>query len=597
MRSPTPWLRLGPSAAAALRTAPQAAPAPHADAHFVVTAPTPVEAPRLAALSLPAWRAAGVELPDDPASSPDVVDVLAGNSLPPGASPVAHVYAGHQFGSFSGQLGDGAAMLLGTIAGDERPPMELQLKGAGLTPCSRSGDGRKVLRSSLREMVASEAMAALCVPTTRSGSLVISDTTVVRDINYDGRPAAEPAAVITRLAPSFFRFGSFELCLPPDPRTLRSGPSHRSPHILTELFDYVVETHFAELAVHETSRAARVAAWLDHVAASTGALVAHWQALGFCHGVLNTDNMSIHGITLDYGPFAFMGAYDPEYACNASDPTGRYSYAAQPEVCAWNCIRLANALDPLLPADNGEDIVSNAFESAYSETLASLARRKLGLAPTAPQQVALDAFESLRATMAATAADYTATFRALGATYRAPNELAAHLAETTCASREFLLDRDAPTVPSHQLDALLALPNVQLPPGLLNAELRKRERRKLYAEAYATDDDKAKNDERVWYDFLTNTLAPLVAEHGLGDPAARMLAMNAANPWIVPHNWMLEAAIRALEDNSDTAPLEALLGLDYFVESDEHRQACVASLGLADSGRLRHLDTVPPRLS
>jgi len=256
------------------------------------------------------------------------LQVFGGNGAWPGMAPMATVYSGHQFGAWAGQLGDGRALLLGEVE-TASGPLEIQLKGAGQTPYSRRGDGRAVLRSSIREFLCSEAMHGLGIPTTRALALVASPQSVRRE-------TIETAAVVARVAPSFIRFGHFE-------HFAHSGqPRHHE--VLQRLLDFVIEHHFPALA----GQPQPALALLDEVVRRTAELMADWQAAGFCHGVMNTDNMSILGLTIDYGPFGFLDAFDPGHVCNHSDHGGRYAFARQPSVAFWNLHALAQALLPLI---------------------------------------------------------------------------------------------------------------------------------------------------------------------------------------------------------------------------------------------------------
>ena len=296
--------------------------------------PTPIKDPVVVVASAPALELLGLDAATQLAR-PDAAAYLCGNKLLPGAEPAAHCYCGHQFGAFSGQLGDGAAMYMGEVINAAGERWELQLKGAGLTPYSRTADGRKVLRSSIREFLASEHMAALGVPTTRSGSCVTSSTLVVRDIFYTGEPIRERATVITRVAPTFLRFGSFEVVKLRDPLTGRAGPSFGQTGLLDTLLDFTQKTYFPECApsgggdAAASDPGAAYIAMFGEIVRRTARLVAHWQAVGFCHGVLNTDNMSVVGVTLDYGPYQFMDRFQSGFVCNNSDNDGRYAYDAQ----------------------------------------------------------------------------------------------------------------------------------------------------------------------------------------------------------------------------------------------------------------------------
>lgn len=294
--------------------------------------PTPVAAPRLLAYS--PGLAEQLGLGQDLLDSPDFARVFGGNALYDGMQPWAANYGGHQFGHWAGQLGDGRAISLGELLAPEGARWELQLKGAGRTPYSRGADGRAVLRSSIREFLCSEAMHHLGVPTTRALSLVATGDSVVRDMFYDGHPEAEPGAVVCRVAPSFLRFGSFEL------------PASRGDvTLLRQLVDLCIARDFPELAAGGEQP---YAAWFAQVCERTAVLVAHWMRVGFVHGVMNTDNLSILGLTIDYGPYGWVDDYDPDWTPNTTDAQGRrYRFGTQPQVAYWNLTRLAQALAPL----------------------------------------------------------------------------------------------------------------------------------------------------------------------------------------------------------------------------------------------------------
>jgi uncharacterized protein YdiU (UPF0061 family) len=300
-------------------------------------------------------------------ASQEALMALSGSAVLPGTAPLATVYSGHQFGHWAGQLGDGRALLLGEIAAPQGP-IEVQLKGAGRTPYSRMGDGRAVLRSSIREYLCSEAMHGLGIPSSRALCLVGSPGVVVRE-------ELETAAVVTRTAASFLRFGHFEHF------------SHSAMHEqLKALADHVIAHHYPECA----EAAQPYAALLEAVTGRTARLLAQWQAVGFCHGVMNTDNMSVLGLTIDYGPFQFLDGFDPEHICNHSDSGGRYAFNQQPGVAHWNLFCLGQALMPLIqeqdPAMAALDTFKPAFEQAIRQALAG----KLGLdAVHGPDDVAL----------------------------------------------------------------------------------------------------------------------------------------------------------------------------------------------------------------
>jgi len=250
---------------------------------------------------------------------------------------------------------------------------ELQLKGAGLTPYSRSADGRKVLRSTLREFLCSEGMYFLNVPTTRAGSCIMSESKVVRDIHYDGNPKLENCAVVLRISPTFLRFGSFEAFM------ANRGPQFNRPNITKQLLNYTCENFFAEATNECNTNVEKYEKFLEDVIKRTAKLVAEWQCCGFVHGVLNTDNMSILGLTIDYGPFGFLERYDPNFIFNGSDTGGRYTYKNQPEICEWNLIKLAEALDNVMPLNRSKQIVKESYQKEFKKFYLEKMRKKLGL--------------------------------------------------------------------------------------------------------------------------------------------------------------------------------------------------------------------------
>jgi uncharacterized protein YdiU (UPF0061 family) len=371
--------------------------------------PTPLPAPYFVAASAPAAALVGLD-PQELANE-DFVAVFTGNQVPARAQPLSEVYSGHQFGVWAGQLGDGRAILLGDIA-TPGGPMELQLKGAGLTPYSRMGDGRAVLRSSIREFLCSEAMAALGIPTTRALMVTGANQGVVRE-------TIETAAVVTRMAPSFVRFGSFE-----------HWHYRDKPEELRTLADYVIKHFYPELAGAPNPYKSLLA----EVTRRTARLMAHWQAVGFMHGVMNTDNMSILGLTLDYGPFGFMEAFDPNHICNHTDQQGRYSYANQPPVGHWNCYALGNALLPLIgEVDDAQDAL-DVYQPEFAAKLDELLHAKLGLATALDDdRILLDDMFKL---MEANQVDFTQFFRRLG-------ELRVDEPEHDAPLRDQFLDRAA----------------------------------------------------------------------------------------------------------------------------------------------------------
>lgn len=334
------------------------------NASYTRVDPTPVRAPRLLAWADPVGELLGISRPVSPVGP--AVEVLGGSRVLRGMQPYAARYGGHQFGHWAGQLGDGRAITLGEIISPDGKRRELQLKGAGRTPYSRTADGRAVLRSSVREFLCSEAMHALGVPTTRALSLVATGETVVRDMFYDGNPRPETGAIVCRVAPSFVRFGNFEILT-----------AHNELDTLRRLADYVIREHFPELGAPSPSTYAR---WFEEICRRTGTLVAHWMRVGFVHGVMNTDNMSILGLTIDYGPYGWLEGFDFQWTPNTTDAQGRrYCFGNQPEIAHWNLIRLASALAPLIEdhaaLECGLSVFSETFQNAWRDMLAD----KLGL--------------------------------------------------------------------------------------------------------------------------------------------------------------------------------------------------------------------------
>jgi uncharacterized protein YdiU (UPF0061 family) len=327
--------------------------------------PTPVASPRLLAHSREVAEALGLDA--DALAAPELLDALAGNRLLPGMAAYATCYGGHQFGQWAGQLGDGRAILLGELINHAGQRFELQLKGAGPTPYSRRADGRAVLRSSIREFLCSEAMHHLGVPTTRALSLVSTGEQVMRDMFYDGHPAAEPGAVVCRVAPSFTRFGHFELLA-----------ARGDLVLLQRLVDFTISRDFPELAA--SAPAQRIATWFDEICRRTAEMVVHWMRTGFVHGVMNTDNMSILGLTIDYGPYGWVDNFDPVWTPNTTDASGhRYCFGRQPDIARWNLARLADALACLLPANELLAAGLQHYDAVYADAFSRAFAGKFGL--------------------------------------------------------------------------------------------------------------------------------------------------------------------------------------------------------------------------
>lgn len=334
------------------------------DACYTRVNPTPVASPRLVGWADAVGEALGIARPDSDTGA--AAEALAGNRVVPGMAPYAARYGGHQFGVWAGQLGDGRAITLGEVVAPDGARCDLQLKGAGKTPYSRTADGRAVLRSSVREFMCSEAMHHLGVPTTRALSLVTTGETVIRDMFYDGNPEPEPGAIVCRVAPSFVRFGNFEILA-----------AHDEPDTLKRLADYVIVHHFPEFGAPSGDTYAR---WFEEICRRTAVMVAEWTRVGFVHGVMNTDNMSVLGLTIDYGPYGWLEGFDPMWTPNTTDAQGRrYRFGAQPQIAQWNLTRFAGALLSLVDMgalERGLAVYRDTFERESSRMTAE----KLGLA-------------------------------------------------------------------------------------------------------------------------------------------------------------------------------------------------------------------------
>lgn len=357
------------------------------DAFSTEVLPDPIEAPRLVVAS-PAAMAL-LDLDPAQAAAPLFAEVFSGHKLWDRAEPRAMVYSGHQFGSYNPRLGDGRGLLLGEVVNDAGEHWDLHLKGAGQTPYSRMGDGRAVLRSSIREFLASEALQALGIPTTRALCVTASDTPVWRE-------KQERAAMLLRLAPSHVRFGSFEYFY-----------YTRQHDQLTVLADHVLAAHFAPCL----EQANPYQAMFAEIVERTAELIAGWQAYGFNHGVMNTDNMSILGLTFDFGPYAFLDDFDARFICNHSDDQGRYSFSNQVPIAHWNLSALAQALSPLVEVDALRATLE-LFLPIYQAKYQDLMRKRLGLVNA--EATDPDLFERLLTLMQNSAVDYTLFFRRLG---------------------------------------------------------------------------------------------------------------------------------------------------------------------------------------
>jgi len=446
--------------------------------------PTPVTAPRLLAWSDAAGEMLGIARPGS-AVGP-AIEALGGNRVLPGMEPYAARYGGHQFGTWAGQLGDGRAITLAEIVGPDGARRDLQLKGAGPTPYSRTADGRAVLRSSVREFLCSEAMHYLGVPTTRALSLVGTGDAVVRDMFYDGNPRPEPGAIVCRVAPSFVRFGNFEILA-------ASGEND----LLKRLADYVITGHYKELGTPSPETYAR---WFEEVCRRTAVMIVEWMRVGFVHGVMNTDNMSILGLTIDYGPYGWVDDFDLDWTPNTTDAQGRrYRFGQQAQIAYWNVQQLANALVPAFesvePLKSGLQRYVDVFMAADRANVAA----KLGL--VACREADEEFMRELYGLLQGAEVDMTIFFRTLAD-----------------------LDPDAPSF-------------------------------EPFAEAFY-DEAKRREAEPAFRSWLGRYA---VRVHGDGLlPAERRKRMNAANPKYVLRNYLAQEAIDRAERGDDAGILELL---------------------------------------
>lgn len=356
------------------------------------TPPTPVSDPKLIAWSDNLARELGIQKPQ----TKEEIAAISGNALAPGMKPYASAYAGHQFGNWAGQLGDGRAITLGEWVRPDGQTEELQLKGAGETAYSRRGDGRAVLRSSVREYLMSEAMHHLGIPTTRALSLVSTGDAVVRDMFYDGHPRPEPGAIVLRTAPTFIRFGHFELLY-----------ARQEFDLLAQLTGTVIEKHFSQLKGDDV-----VVDFYREVVRRTALLMVEWMRVGFVHGVMNTDNMSILGLTIDYGPYGMLDAYDDFFTPNTTDlPGRRYAFGNQPQIAKWNLANLGTSLSPLARDVDALAAALDQYDAYFSNAFDEMMLAKMGISTQTPESLLM--VERLGELLQALQPDYTLFFQLL----------------------------------------------------------------------------------------------------------------------------------------------------------------------------------------
>lgn len=555
---------------------------------FSRVSPTPVENPRLVAFSEDALKL--LELDLEEVKKPEFAEYMSGNKNPPGSDPSAHCYCGHQFGNFAGQLGDGRAISLGEVVNSKGERWEIQLKGAGKTPYSRDADGRAVLRSSIREFLCSEALFYLGIPTTRAGTLVISDSLALRDPQYSGHVIQEKCCIVTRIAPSFMRFGSFEIFKDVDPLTRRRGPSVGDTKLKKKMLDYIIEYHFPEIHNSNVDEETKYTMFYTEVVKRTAILVAEWQAVGFCHGVLNTDNLSILGLTIDYGPFGFMDAFNPDHICNGSDHDGRYSYKNQPKICKWNLEKFAEALSDLLPLSKSAKELEK-YDEIYSSHYYSKMRKKLGLQKNFGQEDK-DIIDSFMNTMKVTGADFTNSFRGLNKIHVPTHDdddcgiesFLQYILHQVC-SAQVMAKMHAPIVSKRELEMLITL--VEREPSLLYVLGKSPEFVQQQIQQYEkfekmkeiTQEQKAESDKRHWVEWLYKYKQRLFKE--LDDSTHipelnknRKSLMNRNNPKFVLRNYTAQNCIEKAEkgDFEETKKVLELLK-DPFQEGTP-QQSC-----------------------
>ena len=489
--------------------------------------PTPVPAPHLLAHSAEMFDLLGFDA--ELAGDPQFAAVFGGSTLLDGMDPHAHCYGGHQFGNWAGQLGDGRAIALGEVVDRNGRHQTLQLKGAGPTPYSRTADGLAVLRSSVREFLCSEAMAHLGVPTTRALSLVATGGMVMRDMLYDGNPEFEPGAVVCRVAPSFVRFGNFEIFA-----------SRGDIETLRTLADFVIETDFPELATGtagtarstggeptegDPAAADRYVRFFDEAVRRTADMVCEWLRVGFVHGVMNTDNMSILGLTIDYGPYGWLDNYDPDWTPNTTDAANRrYRFGTQPQIAQWNLMQLANALYPLIGEADGLQAALDGYVPYFQRKWSAMMAGKLGLPnlhTEADQELANGALAVLRLVET----DMTVFWR--------------RLATVDTAEGIDPAERIAPL-----------------------------------ADAYYTPDDVTAEHRAATSEFVENYAARLRAL-GIAD-GDRAEAMNRVNPKYVLRNYLAQLAIDAATDGRPKAVRELLDVVRRPYDEQPEREAYAA---------------------
>ena len=464
------------------------------EAHYSIAIPKKPADPKLIIASEEVAKLLGID--KEQLQSEEFLHIFSGASLIENSTPYAMCYGGHQFGHWAGQLGDGRAINLAEVKFDNKN-WAIQLKGAGRTPYSRSADGLAVLRSSIREYLCSEAMYHLGVPTTRALSLCLSGDQVLRDVMYDGNPAYEQGAIVCRVAPSFVRFGSFEIF-----------SSRRDEKNLQLLADYTIKNYYSQFE----NSASKYTDFFGEVAAKTLEMIIHWQRVGFVHGVMNTDNLSILGLTIDYGPYGWQDNYDPDWTPNTTDAQNkRYRFGNQAQVALWNLVQLANAIFPLVKESKAFEETLDNWKKSYHKKYLQMMASKIGLATQHNSDINL--ISDLEENLCLVETDMTIFFRLLS-------------------------NFDENLSPEKGLELVL--------------------------EAFYQKEDLTKVMQQQWIQWFSDYAIRLKEESSV--QLDRKMKMDAINPKYVLHNYMAQLAIDAAEkgDYSLLFELEEILKNPYL---------------------------------
>ncbi|KAL4432717.1 hypothetical protein ABPG74_011538 [Tetrahymena malaccensis] len=532
-------------------------------------------------------------------------EILTGNLVPSNAQPIAHCYCGHQFGSWAAQLGDGRAISYGDIRNSKGEIVELQLKGSGVTPYSRFADGNAVLRSSIREYLCSEAMHYLNIPTTRAASITITDDQAMRDPLYNQQVVNEKCAVVLRLSPTFIRFGSFQICN-------KQGPSEGlGEQMIPELLDFIIKHHYPELDGKED----KYLLFIQEITKRTAQLVAKWQSVGFCHGVLNTDNMSIVGVTIDYGPFGFMEHFDKKHICNHSDKEGYYCYQNQPSACKWNILRLIEGIKWAVNEEQAKEYVIQNFDKIYYDHYYILMRRKIGLfrEELYEKNLQLDKriINNLMDFMDSSGSEFTNFFRKLSqiklskdsidengnAKIEPSDQDLINELLSFSASKDSIIERSKPFFDESQLFQIKSLqqsnPMVLAMKGITEKFIQEQEEKleKYFEIKDLSEEDFRENNEstlRIWFKLYKKRLAEEIQGENINFDLVnqeRKQKMDSVNPAVVLRNYMAQQVIEQAE-KGDYSGIDKLLNVlskpfEDVKENDQEIKICKITPGWA----------------